>query len=122
MTTRHDVSAVPMQGGYVAKLCPVRAQNDALHPAEPVPPSPALERRFRRGLEFEANVLEEITRVHPEAVVIEGEDTAAREAATAQALSGSSRLILNGRLPADTSGRRVGKPDLLVTASTGGWR
>src|SRR6266849_865573 len=98
MTTRHDVSGVPLQGGYVAKLCPVRAQNDALLPAEPVPPDPALERRFRRGLEFEADVLEEITRLHPEAVVIEGEDTAAREAATVLALSGVARLILNGRL------------------------
>src|SRR5947208_1493745 len=87
MTTRYDVSNVPIQGGYVAKLCPVRAQNDALHPAEPVLPDPALERRFRRGLEFEADVLEELTRLHPEAVVIEGDDTAPRDAATAQALS-----------------------------------
>lgn len=122
MTTRQDVSAVPLQGGYVAKLCPVRAQNEALHPVEPLPPSPVLERRFERGRQFEAEIVAELLRLHPDAVVIEGEDSAATEAATRSAMARRDFLILNSRLPADPIGRRVGKPDLLVAAPGGGYR
>jgi predicted RecB family nuclease len=122
MGTRYDVSRVPLQGAYVAKRCPVRAQNDVLQPGEPVPVSEALERRFLRGIEFEAEILEAIRTAHPDAVSIEGEDTAAREANTVDALHGNAKLILEGRLPADETNRRVGKPDLLVAAATGGWR
>src|ERR687887_16772 len=86
MTTRQDVSSVPMQGGYVAKLCPVRAQNDALHPVEPLPPSPVLERRFERGRLFEADVVAELLLLHPDAIAIAGEDSGEVEAATCEAM------------------------------------
>ncbi len=122
MTTRQDVSTVPLQGGYVAKLCPVRAQNDALLPTEPLPPSPVLARRFERGVQFEIEVVAELMRLHPDAVVIQAENSSAAETATSHAMDHRDLLIIGGRLPADPLGRRVGKPDLLVAATQAGYR
>src|SRR6266511_5630707 len=105
MTTRQDVSSVPMQGGYVAKLCPVRAQNDALRPAEPLPPSAVLERRFERGRLFEADVVAELLLLHPDAIAVTGEHAGAVETATCEAMERRAPLILGGLLPSDPIGR-----------------
>ncbi len=122
MTTRHDVSAVPLQGGYVAKRCPVRAQNDALLPGEPAPPDPLAERLIARGVAFQAEVVGGILRLHPEAAAVDGPDGEARAAMTQAALAAGASPIVSARLPADTAGRRVGTPDLLVAAAGGGYR
>lgn len=122
MTTRYDVSAVPLQGGYVAKQCPVRAQNDAISPADPVPPDPFTERLFARGNAFETEIVAEIVRLNPGAMWVDATDADAREAATASAMAAGLSPILSGRLPADLAGRRVGRPDLLVSAPDGGYR
>lgn len=122
VTTRYDVSGVPLQGGYVAKHCPVRAQWDAVHPAEPVPPDPFTQRLMDHGVAFEAEVMAEIDRLHPDALVIAGDDANAREVATAAAMRGGASPILNSRLASDLKGRRVGRPDLLVAAAAGGYR
>jgi len=122
MTTRHDVSGVPLQGGYVAKQCPVRAQNDAIHPTEPTPPEPFTERLFAHGNAFEAEVVAEILSLNPEATSVQGADANALETATAAAMAAGISPILNARLPADFDGRRVGRPDLLVGTAAGGYR
>jgi predicted RecB family nuclease len=121
MTARFDVSQVPLQGGYVAKQCPVRAQNDTLRPANPLPPDPFTQRLFANGNAFEDEILTEVLRLHPQATVIAAESSDALEDATLAAMRAGSSPILNARLPADLAGRRVGRPDLLVAAPNGGY-
>jgi hypothetical protein len=85
--TRHDVTGVPLQGGYIAKLCPVRAQNDALRPCDPLQPSPMLERRFERGRDFELEILDCLKEAHPDLIVIAEHGEKAEAASAMQALA-----------------------------------
>jgi predicted RecB family nuclease len=123
VATRYDVSTVPPQGGYRARYCPVRAQLDVLRPTEPLPVSPVVERRMTQGVDFQASVLATGRAAWPEAVVIPaGAAAAQREALTVSAMGAKAALIVGGRLPTDLVGRRVGEPDLLVGAASGGYR
>lgn len=118
---RYDLSAVPPQGGYVAKQCPVRAQNDVLRPCDPLPPSAELQRRFDQGRAFEGSAVEDLQHALPSVVVAAAETEQELEVSTANAMDDRAAVIAGGRLPTDMEGKRVGKPDLLVVAD-GGYR
>lgn len=120
--TRYDLSEVPPQGGYVAKQCPVRAQNDVLRPSEPLQPPAELQRRFDQGREFEASAFERLEEDSSGVVVASAETEEELEALTADAVESHVSVIAGGRLPTDRVGKRVGKPDLLVIADGGGYR
>jgi predicted RecB family nuclease len=125
VATRYDVSAVPPQGGYVAKQCPVRAQWDAIRPCEPLPASAMLERLFARGVAFEARVVGTLLDLHHSACIVPNPDhgeRAEREEATRAAMTVAAPLIIGGRLPTDSVAKRVGEPDVLVTAAGSGYR
>jgi predicted RecB family nuclease len=126
VATRYDISAVPPQGGYLAKRCPVKAQWDVLQPGLPLAPSAPVQRRLDRGVAFEREIVTRLIELHPGAAVISAQDPertdavkAAREAETLRAMTDGVPLIIAGRLPADLAGRRVGEPDLLVAVDGG---
>ena len=121
MATRRDVSAVPPQGGYLARRCPVRAQFDVLEPVERAPVSPVAERRADMGRAHEAKIAQTLLAAAP-AVDASAEDRHEREARTIAAMSAGAPVIVGGRLPTDVGGRRVGEPDLLVLSAAGGYR
>ena len=121
MTTRFEVSTVAPEGGYVAKQCPVRIQNDVLRPSEPLAASAEVLLRMADGIAFEASVFEELRTLAAPTWMLVGEDLerSAAIAATVAAMEARAELIAGGWLPIDEAGRRTGKPDLLIRADGG---
>lgn len=117
---RYDVSSVPLQGSYVAKQCPVRAQNNLILEDLPHQVLPALDRRFEQGRQFEESIVSQLLELYPDAQVVDGAASSARAEATLRAISASAPLILGGQLPPDHEGRRFGRADLLVLSPDGG--
>ncbi len=107
-------------GGYAAKQCPVRTQNDHLPIAAKWEPSPEDQARLDAGIAFEEQVFDQLRRLHPGAVLI---DPQLRHqdaiAATLDAMRAGAPLILGGWLPDDPAGGRKGRPDILVAVPGG---
>ncbi len=112
---RLDVSAVRSLGAYIAKQCPVVAQNrhDPTITAEPAPPSEAVERRFAAGRLFETEVIQQLREAWPDLVIVAPESPSPAET-TLAAMGDGVQVVAGGHLPDDTAGHRVGRPDVLV--------
>ena len=122
MRTREDVSGVPLQGAYVARRCPVRAQND--HDPSLVGmdlgPSEATRARMGAGNAFEASVFEAlVAALGDDLVVAAASDPVELRRVTLEAMRSGARLIAGGWLPEDTAGHRTGRPDILVRVTEG---
>jgi predicted RecB family nuclease len=106
----------------VASQCAVRAQNNVLRPCEPLAAAPDLLRRLDRGRAFEEMAVTNLEAASENLVVTAARTENELELATASAMEQGAGVIFGGRLPTDSAGRRVGKPDLLVRDSAGGYR
>lgn len=117
-----DVEDPILLGGYSAKQCPVRVQNDFLQlvPTLEWDPSPEEEGRLEAGIAFERTVFETLSSLHTTAVVVDAQLRKAEAiAVTVHAMDGGAPLILGGWLPDDVDGGRKGRPDILVKLDTG---
>ena len=104
---RDDGTVTPAQrpvllGGYAAKQCPVRVQNDYLPlvPKLKWEPSPEDQARLDAGNAFEATVFQDLAEIHPSAVVVDPQRGRADAiAVTVRAMDSGAPLILGGWLP-----------------------
>jgi predicted RecB family nuclease len=109
-------------GGYVAKQCPVRVQNDFL-PLVPTLewlPTPEDQARLDAGIAFERRVFEHLTSLYPTGVVVDPQVCKADAITkTVQAMDAEAPLVLGGWLPDDVAGGRTGRPDILMRVDRG---
>jgi predicted RecB family nuclease len=118
MTTGEHI----LLGGYAAKQCPVRVQNDysPLVPTQQWVPSPELQARLDAGIAFERSVFGKLIALHPTAVAVDPRITKADAiAATVHAMDSGAPLVLGGWLPDDVAGGHTGRPDVLVRVAGG---
>ena len=115
MPTRYDVSQVPVQGGYIAKQCPVKIQWDIISPTEPAPAPGMARLLMEAGNQFEDDTVAtlELAADGPRVLV---PTTTPEETTrlTVEAMERSAEVIIGGWLPLDPVGRRTGRPDALV--------
>ena len=124
MTSRPEVSNVPLQGAYRAGSCPVKAQLDVIEPADRLLPTDLIVLERKEGNVFESEIVAALLAIHPDAILIVrggGTDPIDRAKQTLSAMQSGARLIIGGRIPADEIGRRVGEPDLLIASDSCGY-
>ena len=110
-----DVSMVTVQGGYIAKQCPVVIQNRVLVPTEEAELPAEVIHRMDAGIEFEAVTLDLLRGEEPESwVVIPQQPKDIAIQATVDAMKARAAVIESAFLPMDEKGRRTGRPDLLI--------
>ena len=115
-----DVSMVTVQGGYIAKQCPVVIQNRVLVPTEEAELPAEVIHRMDAGIEFEAVTLDLLRGEEPESwVVIPQQPKDIAIQATVDAMKARAAVIESAFLPMDEKGRRTGRPDLLIRSVTG---
>jgi predicted RecB family nuclease len=117
-----EVQEPILLGGYVAKQCPVRVQNDFLPlvPTSEWVPSPEEKARLKAGNAFERAVFETLTLLHPAAAVVDPQlRKAEANTVTVEAMDAGVPLILGGWLPDDVEGGRKGRPDILIKVDGG---
>jgi predicted RecB family nuclease len=120
MNAHNDSSTPVLLGGYAAKQCAVRTQNDHLPIARRWIPSPEDQVRLDAGIAFEEEIFARLLALQPAAVIIDpqcGRDEAIES--TVAAIRAGAPLILGGWLPDDPAGGRKGRPDILVAAEGG---
>ncbi len=112
---------IPLLGSYVAKQCPVRAQNDhdaALADLDVEEPSPAQQERMDGGNTFERRIFDFMLGALGERCLeIPDGPPGDMQAATLAAMAAGREVILGGWLPSDEEARRTGRPDILVRAA-----
>src|ERR1700733_11323601 len=113
------VSPLRPRDASFARRCPERVQLDVLHPCEPLPDTPFLQKLLRAGDKHENETFAELFHGIEDVVTIEADDPDAREWHTLRAAERGSLVIAGGRLPVDHVAHRVGEPDLLVRYGDG---
>jgi predicted RecB family nuclease len=120
MANRLDVSTVPLQGGYIAKQCPVVIQNQILVPELEAEPPPEVQHRMDAGIQFESDLFDRLRVEGPgDWVAIPSGPRELAQALTVEAMSRGVSVIEQAFLPPDEMGRRTGRPDLLVSHAGG---
>ena len=124
MIEASTVTAPPgtiLLGAYAARSCPVKTQN-AFDPTVSVDTPPetndGLAELFEGGAPFKAAVLEQLINACRGRVVdLRPLSASTRELQTeacVRAMTSAAQVIIEGCLPVDLSGHRVGFPDLLI--------
>ena len=111
---------VTVQGGYIAKQCPVVIQNRVLVPTKEAELPPEAIHRMDAGIEFESVTLESMRGEGPDSwVVIPQQPRDIAIETTVEAMESGAAVIETPFLPIDESGRRTGRPDLLIRSDNG---